>query len=166
MIQASLVVRRDERGVAWGVVCCPGAIIVKGRARTAKRAQERAAEILTFRYPMDEVVWTDGALLDRPTLMRLFLEVERITTPPQPELWHRRRRVSLVAARHGWRCYWCGRKASPDVGKSHPLRATVEHLVPLSKGGGSQAENLRVSCLRCNQARGSALMPPPSVWET
>lgn len=32
---------------------------------------------------------------------------------------------------------------------------TLDHIVPLSKGGRSTYENLRVACLLCNCARGS-----------
>lgn len=33
--------------------------------------------------------------------------------------------------------------------------ATLEHVIPLSDGGGWNIENLRVSCKDCNQKRGN-----------
>lgn len=47
------------------------------------------------------------------------------------------------------KCYWC---------KTGPLtfeEATVDHLVPLARGGSNLDENLVVSCRPCNARKGS-----------
>ena len=46
-------------------------------------------------------------------------------------------------------CFVCGRHVEARV-------ATLEHIVPLSKGGTDEMENLSISHHRCNQARGAA----------
>ena len=37
----------------------------------------------------------------------------------------------------------------------YPLYLTIEHLVPLSKGGNNTKENKRNCCNACNKARGN-----------
>jgi 5-methylcytosine-specific restriction endonuclease McrA len=54
------------------------------------------------------------------------------------------------------RCFYCRRAMSLTQDIQHPdgLRATREHLLPKSRGGGGEG-NIVAACLRCNQARGS-----------
>ena len=40
-------------------------------------------------------------------------------------------------------CYYCGLKVSPE-------KATMDHVVPLSRGGKSTRGNLVLSCKACN----------------
>lgn len=68
--------------------------------------------------------------------------------------------MTLPARRNmvnGWRrrkrCYWCNIKVS-FVGGIDPTRATREHLIPRSFGGGG-GKNITVACARCNNARGT-----------
>lgn len=53
-----------------------------------------------------------------------------------------------VFERDGFRCQICGRKTRGVVPQ---LRApTVDHIVPLSKGGSHTYDNLQCACYRCN----------------
>jgi 5-methylcytosine-specific restriction endonuclease McrA len=52
-------------------------------------------------------------------------------------------------------CYYCSRQiylimASPNDRKQLDDEATIDHVVPRSRGGSSKMENLVFSCLRCN----------------
>src|SRR4051794_18301682 len=58
------------------------------------------------------------------------------------------RRALELTERDGPNCIWCG-------GEPWPRDMTVEHLVPRSRGGRTQPENLAVACRRCNRARRS-----------
>lgn len=44
-------------------------------------------------------------------------------------------------------CYWCDRPLLWE-------EATVDHIVPRWRGGRSQADNLEITCKRCNDRRG------------
>lgn len=57
-----------------------------------------------------------------------------------------------IIARDSGICHLCGKK---------PPRHLIEldHLVPLSKGGNHTADNLRVSCRRCNRVRNDGRLP-------
>lgn len=49
-------------------------------------------------------------------------------------------------------CVWCGISVTYR-GECGPTRATREHVVPRSLGGGG-GSNVAVACLRCNSTRG------------
>jgi len=52
-------------------------------------------------------------------------------------------------------CFYCGRWMPPaDVAGVHaPNRRTLEHLRPLSRGGGHSSKNTVFACARCNAAK-------------
>lgn len=58
-----------------------------------------------------------------------------------------------IFARDKWRCHICRRKLSPNRAHPHPRSATLDHLVPLSKGGGHVPENVATACLYCNVSK-------------
>jgi hypothetical protein len=71
--------------------------------------------------------------------------------------------LARLAERDGWWCWLCGGAIDPALGDG-PWRATVDHLVPRSRGGTSQLDNLRLAHRRCNNRRGSHL--PELEWPT
>lgn len=54
----------------------------------------------------------------------------------------------LVIARDGLRCGICGRDVDPDD-------VDLDHVIPLSRGGETHEDNLRVTHSRCNRRRGN-----------
>lgn len=58
--------------------------------------------------------------------------------------YRRLRRQVLEDA--GWACGYCGAPAN-----------TVDHIVPLSRGGSRGIDNLRAACSSCNYRRGGQL---------
>lgn len=67
-----------------------------------------------------------------------------------------------LAERDGWACWLCGADIDPGAPTTSPARATIDHLVPRSRGGGSDPANLRLAHRRCNVQRGSHL--PELHW--
>ncbi len=55
---------------------------------------------------------------------------------------------------HG-RCYYCGRRVKPS-------ELTMDHLIPLARGGRSVRENLVPACKECNNKKKYLL---PWEWE-
>lgn len=49
-----------------------------------------------------------------------------------------------------WRCYICGHKVSDDVAATHDRKATIDHVVPLEKGGPHDWQNVKACCRKCN----------------
>lgn len=60
----------------------------------------------------------------------------------------RRKKIMLYFHLGFDKCYWCG---SP----MKYTKATIEHVIPRSLGGGNAIDNLALSCWRCNQKRGN-----------
>lgn len=67
-----------------------------------------------------------------------------------------------IAERDGWWCWLCGGAIDPRAPADSPTGGTVDHLVPRSRGGGNEPENLRLAHKRCNVRRGSHL--PELQW--
>ncbi len=61
-------------------------------------------------------------------------------------------RKRIIAAQKNL-CYYCGKKMGKDV--------TIDHIVPLSRGGSNSPENLVAACKSCNSAKGAKL---PHEW--
>jgi len=62
------------------------------------------------------------------------------------------KRLVKLAYRDGWECAYCG-KETCVAGKNGP-KATVDHVVPKSKGGLDALSNCVVACDDCNKAKG------------
>ncbi len=56
--------------------------------------------------------------------------------------------------RTGGRCEYCSALVEMREG---PKQATIDHVVPRSKGGLDVLENLRLACHDCNQEKGSGV---------
>ena len=83
------------------------------------------------------------ATIPRPVVIRLvsYVRIPRDT--------HRRKITRrAVFARDDWTCQYCGARAN----------LTVDHVVPRSKGGASNWENIVASCAPCNRRKGNAFL--------
>jgi 5-methylcytosine-specific restriction endonuclease McrA len=54
----------------------------------------------------------------------------------------------------GYRCYGCDRKCIKGAPNNHPLQPTLDHVIPLSKGGTHEYTNIRTMCRQCNVRKG------------
>jgi 5-methylcytosine-specific restriction endonuclease McrA len=75
--------------------------------------------------------------------------------------------VESLIERDGTQCTWCCREMidrpiHPDQDCS--LHMTLEHVIPLSKGGTNDLVNLALACFQCNNARASFLGIFEPVW--
>lgn len=62
-----------------------------------------------------------------------------------------------ILARTKYRCASCGEKL--DI-----VRHTVEHVIPLSRGGKNEEDNLIALCYRCNKAKGNLFYFPGDYY--
>src|SRR4030043_480750 len=56
-----------------------------------------------------------------------------------------------VFKRDGFTCQYCGRK-TPEI------ILELEHVIPISKGGTDELDNLITSCFECNRGKGVSLL--------
>ena len=85
--------------------------------------------------------WANGSLA-KPVVIRL------ITYVKIPRDTHKRKITRrAVFARDGWACQYCGSRSN----------LTVDHVIPRSKGGSSNWENIVASCAPCNRRKGDHL---------
>lgn len=74
------------------------------------------------------------------------------------------KRIMKLAHRDGWQCAYCGVETC-FTGKEGP-KATVDHVVPKSKGGLDHISNCVVACDACNGAKADQEdWSPPEVAE-
>lgn len=64
-------------------------------------------------------------------------------------------RLVDVAERDGHRCQLCGRAVRPSLAHPHPMSASLDHVVPLSKGGEHTMANVQLAHLDCNMRKGN-----------
>lgn len=66
-----------------------------------------------------------------------------------------------IFERDEWRCLipGCGGPIEPDLTWPDPYSPSIDHIVPLSRGGTHVASNKRAAHLRCNVSRGARMHP-------
>ncbi|WML63644.1 HNH endonuclease signature motif containing protein [Rhodococcus sp. AH-ZY2] len=52
--------------------------------------------------------------------------------------------------RDGWRCHICGQKVNRKAKAPHPKAATIDHVIPLARGGTHEPINCRCAHFLCN----------------
>lgn len=75
-----------------------------------------------------------------------------------------RRRARLFFKQRGL-CYWCSRQMTTERPnpKPAPNYATFEHLMPRSRGGKSNYDNVVLACRSCNNHRGNLVAVAPQA---
>lgn len=59
-----------------------------------------------------------------------------------------------VFAADGYRCHLCKRKTNPAKVVPHPRAPTIDHVIPLARGGTHEPINCRTACFLCNATKG------------
>lgn len=60
---------------------------------------------------------------------------------------------SKVFDRDGWQCGICGKQVDPDLEFPHPKSVSLDHIVPLAKGGTHTWGNVQCAHLECNRTK-------------
>ncbi len=53
----------------------------------------------------------------------------------------------------GWKCHICRKPIKRDAKAPHPLSPTIDHVIPLAKGGTHEPGNCRAAHFRCNSLK-------------
>lgn len=62
-----------------------------------------------------------------------------------------------VYKRDAWTCQMCNKRVLMDKSAPHPRSPTMDHIIPLSRGGTHIWSNVRCACFRCNCKRGNRI---------
>ena len=110
-------------------------LVFKGKAEVIEELDDQPLRSATDTYPSPHVI-----------RLLTYVRVPRII----------QRKISRRAlfARDNWRCVYCGETGG---------RLTLDHVVPRSKGGGSEWENVVTSCAPCNLRKGDRLLEEVSM---
>ena len=65
-----------------------------------------------------------------------------------------------VFIRDGYICQLCGLQIDPDTRFPDDSAATLDHIVPLSRGGEHSLSNTQCACWRCNRLKNNAVPSP------
>ena len=109
----------------------------------------RRAHVLVFKgkaevvEELDRPLCSAAARFPWPHVIRLFSYVR------VPRIVQRKISRRALFARDGWRCVYCGSASG---------RLTLDHVIPRSRGGGSDWENVVTSCAPCNLRKGNRLL--------
>jgi 5-methylcytosine-specific restriction endonuclease McrA len=96
----------------------------------------------------DKVVRSERLTMPRPAVIRLtkFIHV--------PRRFRRQVTNTFLFARDRYRCQYCGRHAT-ELKMREAL--TRDHLIPLSRGGTNDWNNVVTACSPCNTRKGNRL---------
>ena len=72
--------------------------------------------------------------------------------------WLRPQTRRRIYERDGWLCVWCTVKVAQQLAPGICL-ASVDHVVPRSRGGSNRPGNLITCCATCNTKRGHRSVP-------
>jgi 5-methylcytosine-specific restriction endonuclease McrA len=63
--------------------------------------------------------------------------------------------LEQIGERDGWKCHLCRKRVQRTLPGSVPMGPTIDHLVPLSRGGDDTPANVALAHRKCNVARGT-----------
>ena len=69
---------------------------------------------------------------------------------------------SEVYERDGWICQLCDLPIDREAVKPHPLSPSIDHIIPIARGGEHSLRNVQAAHLGCNVRKGASLPDPVS----
>ena len=69
---------------------------------------------------------------------------------------YNKKRINYLINTHGKKCKVCCKILNHKP--NDPDQATVDHVIPISRGGKNIVKNLQLLCRICNTARGETLL--------
>lgn len=65
--------------------------------------------------------------------------------------------LTSIAERDKWRCGICRKRVSQQAAWPSPMSASLDHVIPLSKGGAHDPSNVQLAHLACNSSKGNRI---------
>lgn len=68
-------------------------------------------------------------------------------------------KISEIFERDGYVCGICGYGVNKDLTGRHPFAASLDHIIPLNKGGTHTKDNVQCSHFKCNIQKHTKILP-------
>lgn len=69
----------------------------------------------------------------------------------------------IVAERDRWRCQICRNQVDPQLAWPHPMSWSLDHIIPISKGGEHSYANTQLAHLTCNIGKRARTLEPTQL---
>jgi predicted nucleic acid-binding Zn ribbon protein len=166
---------KRDRGAFCSRKCCHRAISVRNRRRESDRLKRKTAA-RRARILQRVCVWC-GRLFKPARRERAQWCSQRCMAarwskdhPDVKRAEKLRRRARLrgvvfenispaeIYTRDGWTCQLCHRPAPRHlIGTRSPRRPTIDHIVPIAKGGAHTHQNVQCACSECNSRKSARI---------
>ena len=99
----------------------------------------------------------------------LFVAIEDIFPSKRKRLarpnseTRQRTKIALCQKQHGL-CALCGKNVHLHMPENHEWAASIDHIIPKSRGGGNKINNLQLTHRKCNHKRGNELINKFPKW--
>lgn len=146
-----------------GRVCrvCGGAIPLRARSDAqccSTECQQKAW------YEDNHVALKVRAATWKATHRQIALEAEHRRRARKLAVRCERIDVQEVWARDAGICWICERPVDPAAGPKDPMRRSLDHIIPLSRGGWHAMDNVALAHLRCNISKRSRILDRLPAW--
>lgn len=132
----------ENNPVKCSVVGCSVGVRSLGLCHLHHKQQKRREGVTGYNSPWDE---RRKANSHKRRALKLGTQVEDI-------------RPIDIYERDIWLCGLCVTPVDPDVSYPDPMSASLDHVIPLSKGGAHTYENVQLAHLTCNLSKGAKLV--------
>jgi len=69
------------------------------------------------------------------------------------------RQRQVITERYEGVCQACGKDGLSPLSTSDEFLSSIDHVIPLSRGGSNDDDNIQLLCLPCNLKKGDKTMP-------
>jgi hypothetical protein len=94
--------------------------------------------------------WNRARMRRKWAYYRAVKRIRRFTGPEADHVC-----PTEIYARDGWVCQICSKAIDREKTFPHPKSASLDHIIPISKGGTHEVKNVQCAHLRCNIRKGN-----------